>query len=145
VRVFNHLLGSSGVGLFASQKLAKFYRKRFPDSLTAAPFLLPMKDSTLRRVLDEWFEKHSIRPRILGEFQDTALLSTFGQAGAGIFAAPVAIEREVKTRYGVAKLGDLGARVMEYYAISAERKIKHPAATVIAEVAKNKLFGATAA
>lgn len=142
VRVFSHLLGSSGVALFASPKLANFYRKRFPDSLTAAPFLLPMKNSALRQIMDEWFETHSIRPRILGEFQDTALLSAFGQAGAGIFAAPVAIEREVRTRYGVAKLGELGTRVTEYYAISAERKIKHPAATVIAEVAKNKLFAA---
>jgi LysR family transcriptional regulator, transcriptional activator of nhaA len=142
VRVFNHLLGSSGVALFASPKLAKFYRKRFPDSLMAAPFLLPMKNSTLRQIMDQWFETHSITPRIVGEFQDTALLSAFGQAGVGIFAAPVAIEREVRTRYGVAKLGELGTRAMEYYAISAERKITHPAATVIAEVAKNKLFGA---
>ena len=103
-----------------------------------------MKNSTLRQIMDQWFETHSIRPRILGEFQDTALLATFGQAGAGIFAAPVAIEREVRTRWGVAKLGELSTRATEYYAISAERKITHPAATVIAEVAKYKLFGAPA-
>ena len=144
VRVFNHLLGSSGVALFASARLANFYRKRFPDSLTGAPFLLPMKNSALRQIMDQWFEAHSIHPRILGEFQDTALLTAFGQTGAGIFAAPVAIEREVRSRYRVAKLGDLGTRVTEYYAISAERKIKHPAATVIAEVAKNKLFAGPA-
>ena len=144
VRVFNHLLGSSGVALFASSPLANFYRKRFPDSLTGAPFLLPMKNSTLRQIMDQWFETHAIRPRILGEFQDTALLTAFAQAGAGIFAAPVAIGREVRSRYRVAKLGDLGGQVTEYYVISAERKIKHPAATVIAEVAKNKLFGTSA-
>lgn len=143
VRVFNHFLGSSGVGLFASPPLARFYRKRFPDSLTGAPFLLPMKNSAFRQILDQWFETHSIRPRILGEFQDTALLTMFGQAGAGIFAAPIAIEREVRSRYRVAKLGDLGTGMTEYYAISAERKIKHPAATVIAEVARHKLFGST--
>ena len=142
VRVFNHLLGSSRVALFASPRLANFYRKRFPDSLSGAPFLLPMKNSALRQIMDQWFETQSIQPRILGEFQDTALLTAFGQAGAGIFAAPLAIEREVRSRYRVAKLGDLGTRVTEYYAISAERKIKHPAATVVAEVAKNKLFGA---
>jgi len=141
VKVFNHLLGSSGVGLFASPRLANFYRKRFPASLTGAPFLLPMKNSALRQLLDQWFEAHSVQPRILGEFQDMALLTAFGQAGNGIFAAPMAIEREVKSRYRVAKIGDLGARQTEYYAISAERKIKHPAATIIAEVAKNKLFG----
>lgn len=143
VRVFNHLLGSSAVGLFASPPLANFYRKNFPDSLTGAPFLLPMKNSAFRQVLDQWFEAHSVRPRILGEFQDTALLTTFGQTGAGIFAAPLAIEREVRKRYRVSRLGDLGMQVTEYYAISAERKIKHPAATVIAEVAKHRLFGAS--
>ncbi|HKS73758.1 MAG TPA: transcriptional activator NhaR [Terriglobales bacterium] len=144
VRVFNHPLGSSGVGLFASPRLANFYRRRFPKSLTGAPFLLPMKNSALRQMIDEWFETHSILPRVLGEFQDTALLSVFGQAGTGIFAAPTAIESEVRRRYRVAKLGDLGRRVVGYYAISADRKIKHPAAAVIAEVAKNKLFGAPA-
>jgi LysR family transcriptional activator of nhaA len=141
VRVFNHLLGSSGVGLFASEPLANFYRKRFPESLTGAPFLLPMRNSLFRQILDEWFEAHAISPRILGEFQDTALLTTFGQGGGGIFAAPLAIEREVRKRYRVIKLGELEKRVLQYYAISAERKIKHPAATVIAEVAKHKLFG----
>jgi LysR family transcriptional activator of nhaA len=145
VRVFNHLLGSSGVALFASPKLASIYRKRFPDSLTAAPFLLPATNTALRQIMDQWFEAHSIRPRIVGEFQDIALLAAFGQAGAGIFAGPVAFEREVRNRYRVAKLGLLGTTVTEYYVISAERKIKHPAATVIAEVAKHKLFGAPVA
>jgi len=144
VRVFNHLLGTSGVALFASPPLANFYRKRFPKSLTGAPFLLPMKNSAFRQILDQWLETHSICPRIVGEFQDTALLTMFGQAGDGIFAAPVAIEREVRSRYRVAKLGDLGTTATDYYAISAERKIKHPAATVIAEVARHKLFGSVA-
>jgi len=142
VRVFNHLLGSSGVGLFASAPLARFYRKRFPDSLSGAPFLLPIRNSTLRQILDQWFESQSIQPRILAEFQDTALLTAFGQSGAGIFAAPLAIEGEVRSRYRVVRVGEVGPRVTEYYAVSAERKIKHPAATIIAEVARHKLFGA---
>ena len=142
VRVFNHLLGTSAVALFASPPLANFYRKRFPKSLSGAPFLLPMKNSTMRQLMDRWFESHAIRPRILGEFQDTALITAFGQAGTGIFAAPTAIEREVRNRYRVAKVGGLDTQMIEYYAISAERKIKHPAATVIAEVAKTKLFAA---
>jgi LysR family transcriptional activator of nhaA len=145
VRVFNHLLGSSGVGLFASPPLANFYRKRFPKSLTGAPFLLPMKNSALRQIIDQWFEAQSVNPRIMGEFQDTALLTAFGQSGAGIFAAPLAIQKEVQKRYRVAKVGDLGAGVTEYYAISAERKIKHPAATVVAEVARHKLFAPSGA
>lgn len=143
VRVFNHLLGSCGITLFASPRLAAFYRKGFPGSLTGAPFLLPMKNSAFRQTLEQWFEGHSIRARVIGEFQDTALLTTFAQAGAGIFAAPSAIEKEVRKRYAVARLGDLEGKVTEYYAISAERKIKHPAATVIAEVARHKLFAAS--
>ena len=143
VRLFNHLLGSSRIALFASPRLAAFYRKRFPSSLTAAPFLLPMRNSALRQIIDEWFEANSIRPRVLGEFQDTALLTAFAQGGNGIFAAPLAIEREIRSRYRVAKIGELGTRATEYYAISAERRIKHPAGTVIAEVAKRKLFGAS--
>jgi LysR family transcriptional activator of nhaA len=144
VRVFNHLLGSSTVGLFASPALAKAYRQDFPKSLSGAPFLLPMQNSGFRQFLDQWFEEQSIQPRIIGEFQDTALMSMFGRSGTGIFAAPLAIEREVCKSYGVTKFGDLGTRMMEFYAISAERKIKHPAATVIAEVAKHRLFGASA-
>ncbi|HZU27492.1 MAG TPA: transcriptional activator NhaR [Bryobacteraceae bacterium] len=144
VKVFNHLLGSSGLALFASPPLADFYRRRFPASLSGAPFLLPMKNSALRQTLDQWFEAHSIHPRVLGEFQDTALLTAFGQAGNGIFAAPTAIEREVRSRYRVAKIGDIAPHVTEYYAVSAERRIKHPAANVIAEVARNKLFAAKA-
>ena len=100
-----------------------------------------LSNSAFRQILDQWFEAHSIRPRIVGEFQGTALLTTFGQTGTGIFAAPLAIEREVQKRYRVTKLGDLGDQITEYYAISPERKIKHPGATVIAEVAKHKLFG----
>ncbi len=143
VGVFNHLLGSSAVALFATPPLAKVYRAHFPESLTGAPFLLPMKNSTLRQILDQWFDANSVRPRILGEFQDSALLAAFGQAGVGIFAAPSAIEYEVRKRYGVAIVGELGARTTEYYAISAERRIKHPVATLIAEAAKGQLFGAT--
>jgi LysR family transcriptional activator of nhaA len=130
------------MGLFGAPPLAKLYRKNFPKSLTGAPFLLPMRNSSLRQILDQWFEVNSIQPRIVGEFQDTALLTTFGQTGTGIFAAPLAIEREVRNRYRVAKLGNAGARGVEYFAISAARKLKHPAAAVIAEVAKHKLFGA---
>jgi LysR family transcriptional activator of nhaA len=99
-----------------------------------------MKNSALRQILDEWFEANSIRPRVLGEFQDTALLTAFGQGGNGIFASPLAIEREVRSRYRVTKVGELGTRSTEYYAISAERKIKNAAATLITEIAKHKLF-----
>ncbi|MGH7488813.1 MAG: LysR family transcriptional regulator, partial [bacterium] len=79
-RVFNHLLGSCGIALFASARAAPSYRKNFPASVDEAPFLLPMQNSTFRRILEQWFEAHSIRPRVVAEFQDTALLNVFGQA-----------------------------------------------------------------
>ena len=92
VRVFNHRLGSCGVSLFATSALAARYRKAFPSRLDGAPFLLPMERSASRRGLEQWFSAEGIHPQIVGEFQDNALLGAFGQAGAGIFALPSAIE-----------------------------------------------------
>ena len=122
-------------------------RNRYRDSIDVVfqkpywrTFLLPIWKSALRQALDDWFEAESITPRVLGEFQDTALIDVFAQSGAGIFAAPVAIEREIRTSYHVVKLGTLSNHTVSYYAISGERKIKHPAVTVIAEAAQTRLF-----
>jgi LysR family transcriptional regulator, transcriptional activator of nhaA len=145
VRVFSHLLGSSGVALFASPAVAVRYRKDFPDRLDGAPFLLPTEDSASRRAVDQWLDARGIRPQIIGEFQDRALLSVFGQAGLGIFAAPIAIEKELRKYYQVVLIGTLDSVVEEFYAISAERKIKHPAVAAISEAARQRLFPAKAA
>lgn len=144
VRVFNHLLGSCGVALFAAPGIAARYRKSFPQGLEGAPLLVPMENSASGRAVSEWFDAHGIRPRIIGEFQDSALLSVFGGAGAGIFAAPIAIEREVRRYYRVARIGVLDTVAAEYYAISAERKIKHPAVVAISETARQQLFAPAA-
>jgi len=140
VRAFNHLLGSCGVTLFASDQLASVYRKDFPRSLEAAPFLLPLENVTLRRSLENWFEANGIHPTIVGEFQDNALIGTFGQAGVGVFAAPSAIEKEVRSHYRVKIVGHLESIVESFYAISIERKLKHPAAVAISEAARADLF-----
>jgi LysR family transcriptional activator of nhaA len=145
VRAFNHLLGSCGVSLFATRALAARYRRGFPRSLDGAPFLLPLEASALRRSLEQWFEAEGIRPRIVGEFQDNALLYTFGQAGTGVFAAPSAIERETREVYGVAVVGRTEAITERVYAISVERKLKHPAVLAICETARATLFGEAAA
>jgi LysR family transcriptional regulator, transcriptional activator of nhaA len=145
VRAFNHLLGSCGVTLFAVRPLAARYRRNFPASLDGAPFLLPLEASVLRRSLEEWFESSGIRPHVVGEFQDSALLNTFGQAGAGVFAAPSAIEREVRQRYGVAVVGRTESITERFYAISVQRKLKHPAVLAICESARAKLFGSAPA
>lgn len=142
MRVFSHRLGSSGVSLFASSAVAARYRKDFPARLDGAPFLLPMEKSSLRRDLEHWFSLHGIHPRVLGEFQDNALLNVFGHSGVGIFAAPSAIEDEVKRYVRVVAIGKLDSIIEDFYAVSAERRIKHPAVAIITESARNELFSA---
>jgi LysR family transcriptional regulator, transcriptional activator of nhaA len=140
VRVFSHLLGSSDIALFAAPALATRYRKGFPARLDGAPFLMPMQNSAARRTLDQWLDTHGIRPLVVGEFQDRALLNVFGQAGVGIFASPAVVEDQVRKYYRVALVGRLDTAKEEFYAISAERKIKHPAVAAISESARQSLF-----
>jgi LysR family transcriptional activator of nhaA len=144
VRVFSHLLGSSDMSLFAAPSLAARYRKDFPARLDGAPFLMPMQDSVARRTLDQWFSNHGIRPLIVGEFQDRALLNVFGQAGVGIFASPAVVEDEVRKYSRAALVGRLESATEDFYAISAERKIKHPAVVAISESAREGLFAPNA-
>ena len=140
VRAFNHLLGSCGVSLFASPGLASVYRRNFPRSLDGAPFLLPLENVTLRRSLEQWFEANGIHPKVVGEFQDSALMGTFGQGGVGIFASPSVIEKEVRSHYRVKVIGRVESIVERFYAISVERKLKHPAVVAISEAARSDLF-----
>ncbi len=140
VRAFNHLLGECGVAIFGSKELATSHRRRFPQSLDGAPFLLPARNTSVRRALDSWFESKDIRPSVVGEFDDSALLKVFGQAGAGLFAAPDVIEEEVRRQYGVRVIGRLESVRERFYAISVERKVKHPAVVAIADAAREKLF-----
>jgi LysR family transcriptional activator of nhaA len=141
VRAFNHLLGGCGATLFAAPKLAAKYRRRFPLALEGAPFLLPGETSTLRRALEQWFEKQRIQPHIVGEFDDSTLIKVFGQAGKGIFAAPSIIESSVCKQYGVTVVGRLDKVRERFYAVSAERRLKHPAVIAITESARRELFG----
>lgn len=141
VRAFNHLLGSCGVTWFGAPALVSRYRKRFPASLTGAPFLLPIQNSSLRRALDHWFDVRGIRPVVAGEFKDSALMKAFGQAGAGIFAAPDPIVNEIRTHYRCGVIGPVESVTESYYAISVERKLKHPAVAAICEAARGQLFG----
>lgn len=140
VKAFNHPLGESSVTVFGTAKLAAPRRKGFPRSLEGAPFLLPTAGKTLRRTLDHWFDQHGIRPRIVAEVDDSALLTTFGQAGAGLFVAPTVIEKEVTRQYGVVSVGRLDAVLERYFAISVERRLKHPAVKAISEAA-NQMLG----
>ena len=140
VRAYNHLLGECGIAIFGSKELAAAHRRRFPRSLDGAPFLMPAGNTSLRRSLDFWFDSEDIRPSVVGEFDDDALLKVFGQAGAGLFAAPGVIEKEICRQYGVRIVGRVESVRERFYAISVERKVKHPAVIAIAHAAREKLF-----
>jgi LysR family transcriptional activator of nhaA len=139
VKAFSHPLGETPVTVFGTAKLAATRRKNFPRSLDGAPFLLPTVGKTLRRTLDQFFDQQSIRPRIVAELDDSALLTTFGQAGAGLFVAPTVLEKEVARQFGVTAVGRLDAVRERYYAISVERRLKHPAVVAISEAANEML------
>ena len=140
IRAFSHLLGECGICFFGVPALAAAYRRRFPASLEGAPLLLPTDNTTLRRSLDQWFDLQGVHPHVVGEFEDTALLKVFGQAGAGLFAAPAAIEQEVRKQYGAVVVGRVEQIRERYYAISAERRLKHPAVVAISEAAHHRIF-----
>jgi LysR family transcriptional activator of nhaA len=140
VKAYNHLLGACSVSLFATPALAKSLRGRFPKSLDGAPMLLPTSNTSLRRSLDQWLQRCEVRPRIVAEFEDSALLKVFGKHGHGVFPAPSVLEREIQTQYGVRALGRAAEVSERFYAITAERRIKHPAVAAITEAARDRLF-----
>jgi LysR family transcriptional activator of nhaA len=140
-RAYSHLLGETPVAFFGSAALASAHRRGFPRSLDGAPVLLPTEGSSLRRSLDQWLDAEGLRPRVVGEIEDSALLKVFGQAGVGLFPAPVAIEAEVRAQFGVKLVGRVDAVKERFYALSAERKLKHPAVLAISEAARRRLFG----
>jgi LysR family transcriptional activator of nhaA len=140
VRAHNHLLGECAVSIFGANRLARTYRRGFPRSLNGAPFLLPRQHSALRLGLDDWFEREGMRPHIVGELDDSALMNAVGQAGVGLFPAPSPITREMCRQFGVRSLGTLEAVRQRFYAITVDRKLKHPAVIAICEAARRKLF-----
>jgi LysR family transcriptional activator of nhaA len=142
VRAFNHLLGETGVTFFGTRSLARVYRRGFPASLNGAPMLLPLENLTLRRALNQWFDRHGIEPRIVAEFEDGALLKVFGGDGAGVFTAPTVVEREVIRQYGVSVIGRAPQVRERFYAISVERRLKNPAVVAICEAARLEVFAA---
>jgi LysR family transcriptional activator of nhaA len=140
IKAYSHLLGECGVSFFGVEKLAELLRQGFPKSLNEAPMLLPTSMTTLRGMLDQWFDRIAVKPLIVGEFDDSALMNVFGQAGDGIFAAPTVIEKEMKLQYQVQVIGRTMDIREKFYAISVERIIRHPAVASISEAARQKLF-----
>ncbi len=131
VKAYSHLLEECGVSFCAVESLAQPLRHGFPQSLNNARMLLPSPMSALRGSLDQWFSSLGIRPDIVGEFDDHALMKVFGQAGDGIFSVPSIIEQEVCQQHNVGIIGRSDAVRERFYAISVERIIKHPAVVAI--------------
>ena len=140
VRAYNHAMGESTTTLFAAPELARSLKRKFPSSLSGAPFLMPSKNAAIRQQLDLWLGDQDLHPTIVGQFEDSALMKVFGQAGRGVFPAPTVVQSQIIKKYGVRAIGELEQVRERFYAISPERKIKHPAVARIIENAKTELF-----
>jgi LysR family transcriptional activator of nhaA len=144
VRAYSHLLGECGVGLFARPALARKLGPGFPRSMDGVPLLTAADGAALQRSLAHWFDTRGIRPRVVGEFQDSALMESFGEAGVGVFPAPDAVESEVRAAFGVERVGSVDGVRERYWALTVERKLRHPAVLAITETARSELFARTA-
>jgi LysR family transcriptional activator of nhaA len=140
VRAFNHLLGECDVTFMATAPIARAHRRRFPQSLAGAPMLLPSESTVLRRTLEQWFAKVDVRPNVVAVFDDSALLKVFGQTGQGIFPVPTVIANEVRRQYKVVTVGRTAEVRERFYAVSVERRLKHPAVVAISEEARQRMF-----
>jgi len=140
VRAYNHRLGESGITFFASAQLGKSLNGKFPACLDGAPMLLPGQDAAVNPRLERWFGENGLRPRVVGEFDDSALMKAFGQRGAGVFIGPTVLESEIKAQYGVKALGRTSEIIQEFFAISVERRVTHPCVLAITEAARDGLF-----
>ncbi len=140
VKAFNHSLGGCAVGFFAEKRLARRYRTGFPKSLEGAPMLLPTRNTSLRRSLELWFDEVGVRPTAVAEIEDTALMKVFGQHGTGIFAAPIVVSDEIHKTHGVQLVGVSETVRKEFFAITVERRLTHPAVAAIANAARDGLL-----
>lgn len=141
IKAFNHFLGSSGVTFFGESSMAAQYKENFPDSLSGAALLVPSEGTLLRRSIDRWMSSKGYIPHIRAEFHDSALLKEFGSDGAGLFVGPTIIEAEICREYDVKVVGRTDEILESFYAITVERKLRHPVALAITQTAREKLFG----
>ncbi len=139
-RGYSHKLGECAVSFFATKKLKKSLKGSFPQCLDRAPMLLPSTGTQLRSNIDKWLDKHRIHPRMIAEFDDSALMKAFGKEGSGVFIAPAAIEKEVELQYQVSAIGRINEVKEHFYAISIERRVKHPVVCAVMDQASELLF-----
>ncbi|HYR24781.1 MAG TPA: transcriptional activator NhaR [Aquabacterium sp.] len=142
VHGFNHRLGGSSVGFYATSALLPRIQGAFPACLNEVPLLLPGTESALGVKLLQWLGKHKLKPQVVGEFDDGALLQALGQHGHGVFMAPMVLDEEVRRQYGVHLVGEAPDLIEEFYVITVERRITHPGVAAIAQAAREGLFAA---
>ena len=140
-RVYNHYLGASEVCWMAKTAMANRLRRAFPKSLDGVPTLLPTADTAIRRALDQWVDRHQITPIVVAEFEDYALLRAFARAGHGVAPVPVVLEEQFHRQYDLLRVGVANGVRSEFYGISVERKVKHPAVAAIVERARELFAG----
>lgn len=140
LRSYNHMLGESSVAICGVPALAKKYRRKFPQSIHGAPFIMPAQGTEVRAALDRWFHASGVDPQIIAEFDDSGLLKEFGCAGAGLFPVVRAVLPQVVKQYGIELVGHLADVRLRFYAITTQRKLVHPAVVVISEMAKQGLL-----
>jgi LysR family transcriptional activator of nhaA len=140
IKAFNHRLGESAVSFFATTALAGRVRKKFPACLDEMPMLMPGIDSATRLPIEAWFQSQGVQPRIVGEFDDGALMKAFGRMGFGVFAAPTVLAAEIEAEYKVKTLGRASGITESFFAISVERRITHPCVTALTVAARSELF-----
>lgn len=140
IKAYNHYLGQSTLSFFASPDLARSLKGEFPSCLQDAPVLLPTKQYAIRQLFDKWCADHGIFPIVRGQYDDSALMKSFGGSGFGVFFMPSIIEEEVKAAYNLVVIGRSTSLKQKFYAISAERKVTHPAVAAICNVARDIIF-----
>lgn len=139
-KAFSHLLGKSTVAICATRKLARVLRNGFPQSLHEAPALLPTSNTTLRRSLDEWFHAIGIQPRVVAEFEDGALMKIAAADGLGFIAVPLVTLGECVNRFRLEKVGQTDRCSDQYYLVTGERRVTHPAVLLMSEHARSLVF-----
>ncbi len=142
VKAFNHALGTSPMSFFCAPALKSRLQGEFPQCLHDAPMLIQGAASSVRQQLDGWLARQQIQPRIVGEFDDGALMTAFGREGRGVFMSPSVLEAETVAHYGVEVIGRSDELVEEFFAVSVERRITHPAVAAITQAARGRLFSA---
>jgi LysR family transcriptional activator of nhaA len=141
VRAFNHPLGRSSVSFMCTPAVAANLHGPFPECLNGAPLLIQGAQASVRQQLEAWFTRHNIAPRVIGEFDDGALMTAFGREGRGVFMVPRVMEQETASQFGVQCVGRSDELVEEFFAVSVERRITHPCVLAITDAARGQLFG----